>query len=157
MPSYFKIIRCTTKLQSGQKCVQLNSYCDNVKPQNDCDLELWGRDVVLGCVTLSWSGWHLRQVILKSLDVWQSYSPDTHTHTDEKDGAILICLPSGARKYYLIKFVQYKIVFKGQGHTIILKFHIVAIRVYVTHFCPDCNFVMHRMILNPIQKLYQYI
>jgi hypothetical protein len=37
---------------------------------------------------------------------------------------------------------------KGQGHTNILKFNIIAIIVNrYTHLCPDCNFVMHRRIV----------
>jgi hypothetical protein len=37
---------------------------------------------------------------------------------------------------------------KGQGHTDILKFHIIIIRVNrYKHSCPDCNFVMHGRIL----------
>jgi hypothetical protein len=47
-----------------------NSYCDKVK----CDLDLWGRDVIIRCNTSSLCGWHWCQVILKSFNVWQSYS-----------------------------------------------------------------------------------
>jgi hypothetical protein len=36
MPSYFKIIQCVTKLQSGHECVYLFTLnCNNVKFQND--------------------------------------------------------------------------------------------------------------------------
>jgi hypothetical protein len=39
------------------------------------------RDISFSQDTLSWCGRHLCQVILKSLDAWQSYSPDTNVCT----------------------------------------------------------------------------
>jgi hypothetical protein len=46
MPSYLKIIQCTTKLQSGHECVPINSNCDNVKLKYD--------SVTLTCKVWTW-------------------------------------------------------------------------------------------------------
>jgi hypothetical protein len=40
---------------------------------------------------------------------------------------------------------------KGQGHTYILKFHIIFITINrYTQLCPGCNFVMHERILKEL-------
>jgi hypothetical protein len=49
----------------------------------------------------------------------------------------------------IVRVQEPRLYLRGQGHTIVLKFHIIAIRVkWYTHFCPDCNFVMPQMIKN---------
>jgi hypothetical protein len=58
-------------------CVPLNSKCKYVNLQTVSVTLTWGRDMVLRRVTSSWCDRPLCQVILKSSNAMQSYSPDT--------------------------------------------------------------------------------